>query len=79
MKDVAHETYLSNCVMLQTMRKYAEDHAPLRRNSSSEDVGSIAAFLSSELAASVTGQTIYGEISYVNASCVLQLAGLVLT
>ncbi|UIZ27393.1 hypothetical protein KXD40_005551 [Peronospora effusa] len=44
---------------ISTMRKYAENHAPLRRNSSSGDVGSVAAFLSSDLAASVTGQTIY--------------------
>lgn len=43
------------------MRKYAEEHAPLRRNSSMGDVGSVAAFLSSDLAAAVTGQTIYGE------------------
>ncbi|CAI5732505.1 unnamed protein product [Peronospora destructor] len=44
---------------ISKMRKYAENHAPLRRNSSSGDVGSVAVFLSSELAASVTGQTIY--------------------
>jgi hypothetical protein len=46
----------------QKMRKYAESHAPLRRNSSTGDVGSVAAFLSSDLAASVTGQTIYGTL-----------------
>ncbi|KAL3663483.1 hypothetical protein V7S43_011371 [Phytophthora oleae] len=44
---------------ISKMRKYAENHAPLRRNSSSQDVGSVAAFLSSDLAAAVTGQTIY--------------------
>ncbi|KAH7469238.1 Enoyl-[acyl-carrier-protein] reductase [NADH] FabI [Phytophthora ramorum] len=44
---------------ISKMRKYAENHAPLRRNSSSGDVGSVAAFLSSDLAAAVTGQTIY--------------------
>ncbi|OWZ18602.1 3-oxoacyl-[acyl-carrier protein] reductase [Phytophthora megakarya] len=48
---------------ISKMRKYAENHAPLQRNSSSGDVGSMAAFLSSELAAAVTGQTIYGEFS----------------
>ncbi|EGZ21315.1 hypothetical protein PHYSODRAFT_313559 [Phytophthora sojae] len=46
---------------ISKMRKYAEEHAPLRRNSSMGDVGSVAAFLSSDLAAAVTGQTIYGE------------------
>ncbi|KAG6609039.1 putative enoyl-[acyl-carrier-protein] reductase [NADH] [Phytophthora cinnamomi] len=44
---------------ISKMRKYAEEHAPLRRNSSMGDVGSVAAFLSSDLAAAVTGQTIY--------------------
>ncbi|CAH0479056.1 unnamed protein product [Peronospora belbahrii] len=44
---------------ISKMKKYAESHAPLRRNSSSMDVGSVAVFLSSDLAASVTGQTIY--------------------
>ncbi|KAG1708887.1 hypothetical protein DVH05_022519 [Phytophthora capsici] len=44
---------------ISKMRKYAEDHAPLGRNSSNKDVGSVAAFLSSDLAAAVTGQTIY--------------------
>ncbi|TDH68349.1 hypothetical protein CCR75_006746 [Bremia lactucae] len=41
---------------ISKMRKYAEDHAPIRHCS---DVGSVATFLSSNLAASVTGQTIY--------------------
>ncbi|KAE9298284.1 hypothetical protein PF008_g23537 [Phytophthora fragariae] len=44
---------------ISKMRTYAEEHAPLRRNSSMGDVGSVAAFLSSDLAAAVTGQTIY--------------------
>lgn len=44
---------------ISKMRKYAQEHSPLRRNSSSGDVGSLAAFLSSDLAASITGQTIY--------------------
>lgn len=44
---------------ISKMRRYAENHAPLRRNSSSGDVGSVAAFLSSDLAAAVTGQTFH--------------------
>ncbi|KAI9910418.1 hypothetical protein PsorP6_010325 [Peronosclerospora sorghi] len=48
-------------VGISNMSKYAESHAPLLRTSSLADVGSVAAFLSSDLAASVTGQTIYGE------------------
>ncbi|CAI5732500.1 unnamed protein product [Peronospora destructor] len=44
---------------ISKMKKYAENHAPLRRNSSSGDVGSVAVFLSVSSAASVTGQTIY--------------------
>ncbi|GMF38930.1 unnamed protein product [Phytophthora lilii] len=55
------DTRLMNVTWIwQKMRKYAEDYAPLGRNSSTGDVGSVAAFLSSDLAASVTGQTIYG-------------------
>ncbi|CEG36601.1 short-chain dehydrogenase reductase sdr [Plasmopara halstedii] len=44
---------------ISKMRTYAETHAPLRRNSSNSDVGSVAAFLSSDLAAAVSGQTIF--------------------
>ncbi|KAG7386179.1 hypothetical protein PHYBOEH_008763 [Phytophthora boehmeriae] len=44
---------------ISKMRKYAQDHAPLRQNSSSGDVGSLAAFLASDLSKSITGQTIY--------------------
>lgn len=42
--------------------KYVEAHAPLRRNITTEDVGNVAAFLLSELAAGVTG-----EITHVDA------------
>ncbi|MBC2769643.1 MULTISPECIES: enoyl-ACP reductase FabI [Pusillimonas] len=42
--------------------KYVEAHAPLRRNVTTEDVGNVAAFLLSELAAGVTG-----EITHVDA------------
>ena len=42
--------------------KYVEAHAPLRRNITTEDVGNVAAFLLSDLAAGVTG-----EITHVDA------------
>jgi enoyl-[acyl-carrier protein] reductase I len=38
--------------------------SPLRRNISIEDVGNTAAFLSSELAGGITGQTIYVDAGY---------------
>lgn len=44
---------------ISEMKRYAADHAPLRRTSSSGDVGSVAAFLVSDLAAAISGQTIY--------------------
>ncbi len=45
-----------------TILKYVETHSPLRRNVTIEDVGNVAAFLMSELAAGVTG-----EITHVDA------------
>lgn len=42
--------------------KFVEQHAPLRRNVTIEDVGNVAAFLLSDLAAGVTG-----EITHVDA------------
>lgn len=42
--------------------KYVEAHAPLRRNITTADVGNVAAFLLSDLAAGVTG-----EITHVDA------------
>lgn len=42
--------------------KFVEEHAPLRRNVTIDDVGNVAAFLLSDLAAGVTG-----EITYVDA------------
>lgn len=48
--------------------KFVETHAPLRRNITIEDVGNVAAFLLSDLAAGVTG-----EITHVDGgfSCVV--------
>jgi len=42
--------------------KFVESHAPLRRNVTIEDVGNVAAFMLSDLAAGVTG-----EITHVDA------------
>jgi len=39
-----------------TILKYVETHAPLRRNITIEDVGNVAAFLLSDLAAGITGE-----------------------
>jgi enoyl-[acyl-carrier protein] reductase I len=51
--------------------KFVEEHAPLRRNVTTEDVGNAAAFLLSDLAAAVTG-----EILYVDAGFSHVVAGL---
>lgn len=39
-----------------TIFKYVEAHAPLRRNVTIEDVGNVAAFMMSDLAAGITGE-----------------------
>src|SRR6266567_4759057 len=39
--------------------KYVEENSPLRRNVTTEDVGNVAAFLLSDLAAGVTGEIMY--------------------
>ncbi|MGH8722804.1 MAG: enoyl-ACP reductase FabI, partial [Burkholderiales bacterium] len=39
--------------------KFVEEHAPLRRNVTTEDVGNAAVFLLSDLAAGVTGEVLY--------------------
>ncbi|TMW57061.1 hypothetical protein Poli38472_002986 [Pythium oligandrum] len=44
---------------ISKMRKYAEEHAPLHRNASGEEVGELAAFLASNSASAITGQTLY--------------------
>jgi enoyl-[acyl-carrier protein] reductase I len=49
--------------------KFVEEHAPLRRNVTTEDVGNAAVFLLSDLAAAVTGEILYvdGGFSHVVA------------
>ncbi|HET7364983.1 MAG TPA: SDR family oxidoreductase [Burkholderiales bacterium] len=49
--------------------KFVEEHAPLRRNVTTEDVGNAAAFLLSDMAAAITGEILYvdGGFSHVVA------------
>jgi enoyl-[acyl-carrier protein] reductase I len=51
--------------------KFVETHAPLRRNVTIDDVGNVAAFLLSDLAAGVTG-----EITYVDGGFNVIFGGL---
>ena len=44
--------------------KFVEEHAPLRRNVTIEDVGNAAAFLLSDMAAAVTGEILYVDAGF---------------
>jgi enoyl-[acyl-carrier protein] reductase I len=44
--------------------KFVEEHAPLRRNVTVEDVGNAAAFLLSDLAAGITGEITYVDCGF---------------
>ena len=44
--------------------KYVEENAPLRRNVTTEEVGNVAAFLLSDLAASVTGEIVHADAGF---------------
>jgi enoyl-[acyl-carrier protein] reductase I len=44
--------------------KHVEQNAPLRRNVSTEEVGNVAAFLLSDLAAAVTGEVIHADSGF---------------
>ena len=46
--------------------KFVAEHAPLRRNVTTEDVGNAAAFLLSELAGGVTGEVLYVDNGFRN-------------
>lgn len=48
------------------MLSVAEKVAPLRRNVTIEEVGNVAAFLSSDLASAITGEIIYVDAGYRN-------------
>ena len=49
----------SGIANFRSMLKYNEARTPLRRNTTIAEVGSTAAFLASDLASGITGQTIY--------------------
>src|SRR6476620_4214240 len=44
--------------------KFVEEHAPLRRNVTIEEVGNVAAFLLSDLASAVTGEILYVDSGF---------------
>ena len=44
--------------------KFVEEHAPLRRNVTTEDVGNAASFLLSDLAAAITGEILYVDAGF---------------
>jgi len=46
--------------------KFVEQHAPLRRNVTTDDVGNAAVFLLSDLAAGVTGEVLYVDCGFRN-------------
>jgi enoyl-[acyl-carrier protein] reductase I len=49
---------------LRTMLKYHAERAPLHRNTEQAEVGNTAAYLASDLASGVTGETIYVDSGY---------------
>jgi len=48
----------------RTMLQYAEQFSPLGRNVTIEEVGNAAAFLCSDLASGITGQTVYVDAGF---------------
>ena len=44
--------------------KHVEEHAPLKRNVTLENIGNAAAFLLSDLAAGITGEITYVDCGY---------------
>jgi enoyl-[acyl-carrier protein] reductase I len=50
---------------------FAEQHAPLRRNVSTDEVGNVAAFMLSDLSSGITG-----EITYVDAGFSIGVPGM---
>jgi len=49
---------------MRTLFDQVEEHAPLRRNITSDDVGDLALFLSSDGSKNITGQTIYVDAGH---------------
>jgi enoyl-[acyl-carrier protein] reductase I len=48
----------------RSMLKYVEEHTPLRRNVTIEEVGNAAAFLCSDLASGIAGDVVYVDTGY---------------
>ena len=46
------------------IQKFVEEHAPLRRNVTIDEVGNVAAFLLSDLASAVTGEILYVDSGF---------------
>ena len=44
--------------------KFVEEHAPLRRNVTIDEVGNVAAFLLSDLASAMTGEIVYADAGF---------------
>ena len=44
--------------------KFVEEHAPLRRNVTTDEVGNVASFLLSDLASAVTGEIVYVDAGF---------------
>lgn len=61
---------------LNNMLNYTERNAPLRRNITTEEVGNVAAFLSSDLASGITGQVLFVDAGFSIAGiCVPEESG----
>ncbi|WP_404544478.1 SDR family oxidoreductase [Dyella jejuensis] len=46
------------------MLEHVEEHAPLRRSVTIDEVGNVGAFLCSDLASGITGEVIYVDAGY---------------
>ena len=65
MGDTATETLAAAGIAnFRKMLTHVEQYAPLRRSVTIEDVGNVAAFLSSDLASGVTGEITYVDAGY---------------
>jgi len=54
----------SGIANFRTLLKEVEEHTPLRRNVTTEEVGNAAAFLCSDLASGITGDILYVDTGY---------------
>jgi len=67
-QDETYRWHLQQAVPLRDadgkILKFVEEHAPLRRNVTTEDVGNAAAFLLSDMAAAITGEILYVDAGF---------------